>query len=378
MKKLLVTCPHGLEEITAKQISQLSNNKIKINRGGVSLEASTSLMYQINLHVRTAMHVLWEVANINAKNYDELHEQLIEIPWEFYMHSKQTFMIKTKSFSKIFENPSFSTLKVKDSIVDRFKKKHNKRPSANKIKPDIVFVVIIVENNIRVFLDSSGTPLYKRGYKTKMHVASLNECLAAGLILLTNWDGKSPFYDPMCGSGTIPIEAMLIARKIPPGIFRRKFGFMNWIDYNEDLWRDIRLKSQKNVIKIDNGLINGTDLLQNNIEVCHASASKIKCEQYITFKKMDLNDFYPKSKTGIILMNPPYGLRLESANNIEEFYIDIGNVLKQRCSGHDGYIFTANLKASKCVGLKSKSRSIIQNGKLDCRLIHYPLVKGNY
>ena len=125
MKKLLVTCPHGLEDITAKQISQLSNNKIKINRGGVSLEASTALMYQINLHVRTAMHVLWEVANLNAKDYDELHEQLIEIPWEFYMHSKQTFMIKTKSFSKIFENPSFSTLKVKDSIVDRFKKKHN-------------------------------------------------------------------------------------------------------------------------------------------------------------------------------------------------------------------------------------------------------------
>ena len=378
MKNLLITCPHGLEDITAKQISNLSDNKIKIDRGGVTLDASTSLMYKINLHVRTAMHVLYKIADVNAKNYDDLHQQLKEVHWEEHMRENQTFMIKTKSFSKIFDSASYSTLRVKDSVVDRFKEIHNKRPAADKINPDIVFVVIIVKNNIRIFLDSSGAPLYKRGYRTKIHIASLNECLAAGLILLTNWDYKSPLYDPLCGSGTIPIEAMLMARKIPPGIFRKHFGFMNWMDYDENLWNNIRSKSQEGVKKIDKKLITGSDLLQNNIEVCNSSADKIRCREYLNFKQMTLNDFYPKSKSGVILMNPPYGFRLESANSIEEFYMEIGNILKQRCSGHDGYLFTANLKASKCVGLRSKSRTIIQNGKLDCRLLHYPLSDGKY
>ena len=378
MNEYFLTCPRGLEEVTAIDVNQHINDAPEIKKGGIKFFGDLADLYKVNLYSRTGMYLLKKLLSFKATNFDFLYKKVLHYKWEEILNSSQNFSIRTKVKSKYFDNSGYTTLKIKDAIVDRIRNKTGKRPNIDKENSDVKIFVIIKNDNVNIFIDSSGRPLFMRGYRSKIHKASLNECLAAGLVLLSKWDYKTPFYDLMCGSGTIPIEAAMIAFNIPPGILRKQFGFQLWPDYNQKLWNSIILKSKKS-IKINNNIkIFGSDMFQKNIILSNDSAKKIGVNEGIKFKKNTIEHFESKETKGVIILNPPYGIRLGDEINLQSLYKQIGDVFKNKCSGFDAYIFTHNKSLAKFVGLRTKRKFILKNGQLDCRLLYYPMQDGKY
>ena len=378
MNDFFLTCPRGLEEVTAKDISHHIKDEPIIEKGGVSFIGNNSDMYKINLYSRTGMYLLKKLLFFKANNFDNLYSKVKNYKWEDVIVSPQNFSIRIKSKSNYFQNSGFATLKIKDAIVDRIRIKTGKRPNIDKLNSDIKIFVIIKDENIKIFIDSSGRPLFMRGYRTKIHKASLNECLAAGLILLSNWDKQKPFYDLMCGSGTIPIEAAMIAFNIPPGIKRTRFAFQLWPDYDQKLWQSV-IENAKSKINLNFNIdINGSDQLRKNINLSIESAKKIGLQDKINFSTENLENFKCSDNNGIVILNPPYGIRLGDEKNLQNLYQKIGDVFKNECAGFDAYIFTHNKILAKSVGLRTKRKFILKNGQLDCRLLYYPMQDGKF
>ena len=378
MNDYFLTCPRGLEEVTAKDISHHIKDEPIIEKGGVSFIGNKSDMYKINLYSRTGMYLLKKLLFFKANNFDSLYSKVKNYKWEDVIISPQNFSIRIKSKSNYFQNSGFATLKIKDAIVDRIRIKTGKRPNIDKLNSDIKIFVIIKDENIKIFIDSSGRPLFMRGYRTKIHKASLNECLAAGLILLSNWDKQKPFYDLMCGSGTILIEAAMIAFNIPPGIKRTRFAFQLWPDYDQKLWQSV-IENAKSKINLNfNVDINGSDQLRKNMNLSIESAKKIGLQDKINFSTENLENFKCSDNNGIVILNPPYGIRLGDEKNLQNLYQKIGDVFKNECAGFDAYIFTHNKILAKSVGLRTKRKFILKNGQLDCRLLYYPMQDGKF
>ena len=377
MNQYFLTCPRGLEEITSNQISKYIKDTPVIDKGGVSFKGDNLDMYMVNLHSRTGMHLLKKVLSFKINSIKELYSKIYDYSWDEIITSDKSFVIKTKTKSEIFNNSSFITLKVKDAIVDHIRSKTSSRPSIDKLNPDIRLFVIIHDNEVKIYVDSTGDPLFKRGYRSVVHKAALNESLAAGLIYLSNWDRKSPFYDIMCGSGTIPIEAAMMAYNIPSGVFRGQFAFQKWDDYDHTLWISLICKAKDN-IKIDYDIkINGSDFFQKNIDLAINSSKKMGIKN-LYFDPLDIKDFKPFHDSGTIIINPPYGNRLGDQLVINKLYKQLGDLFKTECQGFDVYMFTGNLEAIKSVGLRSKKRIILRNGKIDCRLLYYPITTGKF
>ena len=378
MNNFFLTCPRGLEEVTANDISQHIKDEPVIKKGGVSFIGNQSDMYKVNLYSRTGMYLLKKLLFFKAKNFDFLYSKIYNYEWEKVIDPLKNFSIRIKSKSNFFENSGYTTLKAKDAIVDRIRKKTGKRPSIDKINSDIKIFIIIKDDDVKIFIDSSGRPLFMRGYRSKIHKASLNECLAAGLVLLSNWNKMNPFYDLMCGSGTIPIEAAMIAYNIPPGIKRKKFAFQLWPDYNQKLWQET-IQDAKSKINLDTNVeISGSDNIKKNINLAIESTKKIGLHDKINFKTEDVENFKSIDDNGVIILNPPYGLRLGDEKNLQNLYRKIGDVFKNECSGFDAYIFTHNKVLAKSVGLRTKRKFILKNGQLDCRLLYYPMQEGKF
>jgi len=377
MEDFFLTCPRGLEETTASQISKYIKNNPIIDNGGVSFKGDLTDMYMTNLYSRTGMHLLKKIISFKSVTTDEIYNNIYEYDWNTILDSNKTFFIKTKSNSVYYKNTNFITLKVKDAIVDKIRKQNGIRPSIDKINPDFIFFIIIKDDSIKVYIDSSGDPLFKRGYRTKIHKAALNESLAAGIIYLSNWDRVSPLYDIMCGSGTIPIEAAMMAYNIPPGVFRGKFAFQKWNDYNHSLWITTLCKAKEKININDNLEITGSDYFKKNIDLSLDSSKKIGINNII-FNRLDIKDFKPAHSSGTIIINPPYGIRVGEENTIKKLYKQLGDLFKKRCHGFDVYFFTGNLEAIKSIGLRSKRKIILKNGKIDCRLLYYPMMSGKF
>ena len=378
MNNFFLTCPRGLEEVTANDIGQHINDAPIIKKGGISFFGDTSDMYKINLYSRTGMYLLKKLLFFKAKNFDYLYRKIFHYEWEKIIDCSKSFSIRIKSKSNFFENSGYTTLKAKDAIVDRIRKKTGKRPSIDKLNSDVKIFIIIKDDDIKVFIDSSGRPLFMRGYRSKIHKASLNECLAAGLVLLSNWNKVSPFYDLMCGSGTIPIEAAMIAHNIPPGIKRKRFAFQLWPDFDQTLWQKTIEHAKSNInldLKVE---INGSDSIKKNVNLAVESSKKIGLHDKINFSREDLENFKCQSEKGVIILNPPYGLRLGDEKKLQDLYQKIGDVFKNECSGFDAYIFTHNKILAKSVGLRTKRKFILKNGQLDCRLLYYPMQDGKF
>ena len=378
MNNFFLTCPRGLEEVTANDINQHINDTPIIKKGGISFFGDTSDMYKINLYSRTGMYLLKKLLFFKAKNFDYFYRKIFHYEWEKIIDCSKSFSIRIKSKSNFFENSGYTTLKAKDAIVDRIRKKTGKRPSIDKLNSDVKIFIIIKDDDIKVFIDSSGRPLFMRGYRSKIHKASLNECLAAGLVLLSNWNKVSPFYDLMCGSGTIPIEAAMIAHNIPPGIKRKRFAFQLWPDFDQTLWQKTIEDAKSNInldLKVE---INGSDSIKKNVNLAVESSKKIGLHDKINFSREDLENFKCQSEKGVIILNPPYGLRLGDEKKLQDLYQKIGDVFKNECSGFDAYIFTHNKILAKSVGLRTKRKFILKNGQLDCRLLYYPMQDGKF
>tara|TARA_B100000945_G_C20425056_1_gene620060 strand:+ start:4609 stop:5763 length:1155 start_codon:yes stop_codon:yes gene_type:complete len=375
-QKYFITCPRGLEKITAQNISRFCQ-QIKINNGGVSFTGDLKSLYNINLNSRTGMFVLLELYKFRSNDINELYSKIYNYSWGKIILPSDTFSIKVNSRSNNFRNSNYLTLKIKDAIVDRIRKDKGNRPNISKNEPNYSIVVVNYQNDFRIYLNSSGVSLNKRGYRNKIHKASLNESLAAGLIMLTGWDGEQALYDPMCGSGTIPLEAALIGFNIPPGIFRKKFAFQIWNNYDETLWYSV-LKNAKDRIKKSKIDIFGYDILQTNISLAKVSAERISLHKNIEFHQLDLCSFSPQKKQGIIITNPPYGFRVGDISKLKELYKQIGTTLKNQCCNMDAYIFSGNKELAKEIGLRSSKKIILKNGDIECRFLHFPIKSGKY
>ena len=373
-----LTCPRGLEKQAQIDLSTLIQSSI-IGKGGIQFNADKETLYNINLHSRIGMHLLVKLFEFNASDENILYNKVYALEWGHIISPKQTFIIKIKGKSKIFSNNNYTVLKIKDAIVDKIKKSKFSRPSIDKVNPDIIISIFINDDNIIIYQDSTGTSLHKRGYRNKIHRAMLNESLAAGLIMMSNWNKLDPFYDLMCGSGTLPIEAALMAHNIAPGLLRDNFSFQNWADYEEGLFLKLQKKAEKNIKLNPNIKIYGFDIAFQNIAISLSSIKSINLNKVVIFKKQDIKDFNPYDNKGVIMINPPYGERLKhNIDELQDLYQLIGNILKSRCTGFNSYIFTSNLEAVKSIGLRSKIRIPLKNGKLDCRLLHYPIQHGSY
>ena len=365
----------GLEEVLAAELTALGANDIQIGRRMVSFSGDKEMMYKANFCLRTAIRILKPIKHFTAQDADEVYEQIKAIHWEDYLSVDNSFAIDAVVFSEEFRHSKFVSYRIKDAIVDYFREKTGKRPNVRINKPDVLLNIHIADNNCTLSLDSSGESLHRRGYRQEAVEAPLNEVLAAGMILMTGWHGECDLIDPMCGSGTIPIEAALIARNIAPGVFRKEFAFEKWPDFDRDLFDEIYNDDSQErefthkIYGYDNNPKANT-IAMHNIKAAGVSKDVVlKLQPFQQFEQ-------PKEKS-IIITNPPYGERI-SSNDLLELYEMIGERLKHAFTGNTAWILSYRDECFDKIGLKATKRIPLLNGALDCEFRQYEIFDGKY
>jgi len=364
----------GLENVLAGELKALGAESVSVERRAVSFMGDQELMYKANFHLRTALKILKPIAEFEVPNRDDLYDQAKKIEWSKYLVLGKSFALDSTVQSEMFVNTMYASLKVKDAIVDQFREATGKRPSVNPENPDVRINVYLMGNHCILSLDSSGESLHKRGYRVGQGDAPINEVLAAGMILLTGWHGEKDFIDPMCGSGTLLIEAALIAKGIPPGMYRKSFGFEQWPDFNEKLFSEICNGEYEKEINCN---IIGSDISIKDIAIAKANVKSASLSKVISLQVEDVVNLEPSSATGIIVTNPPYGERMKP-QSIAELYTSIGNTLKNRFTGFEAWIISSSLDGLKSVGLKPAKKIDLFNGALACSYRCYELFQGSH
>jgi len=363
----------GLEEVLMGELRTLGAQDIKKMNRAVSFKGDIGFLYKANLNLRTALRILKPIKYFQAYNDQELYKKLKEIDWFKIFKLNNTFSTSATTNSDTFSHSKFASLLLKDAIVDKFREKYNKRPNVDIKEADIHINLHIAKNTCTVSLDSSGISLHKRGYKVNSLEAPINEVLAAGLILLSDWDKKKDFHDPMCGSGTILIEAAMIAQNIPVNIFRKKFSFQNWNDFDSDLWEKIKDVSLNKEITF-NGKISGGDISNKAINICKKNINNALMNNTIEAFQSDFFSTKIKEDT-FVLFNPPYGERLQLNNT--NFYENTGNTLKHSYEGCNVWLISSDLLEMKFIGLKPTRKIKVMNGKLECSFRKFEIYKGS-
>jgi putative N6-adenine-specific DNA methylase len=377
----------GLEEVLAQELTALGANNVQIGRRAVSFTGDKAMLYRANFCLRTALRVLVEIKSEKLKLKGErkkpedlLYEIVKSVDWSKYMTVDNTFAVDATVYSDIFRNSRFVTYRVKDAVADYWQEKAGKRPNVNTEHPDLRINVHIANEQVTVSLDSSGESLHKRGYRVATTEAPLSEVLAAGMLLLAGWQGQSDFYDPMCGSGTLPVEAALIARNIAPGVFRKEFGFERWPDFDEELWSDIYNDDSRE--REFTHKIYGSDASFYAIQQAQKNVKAAGLTKDIILRQIRMEEL-SNEKMGkcenekmLVMLNPPYGERLASNKDMEELYGKIGTALKHRFTGATAWIISSNDAAMKCIGLKPSRKIRLLNGELDCQFNRYDLFAG--
>ena len=363
----------GLENVLATELSNLGAEKITVLNRAVSYTGNQAMLYKTNLWLRTALKILKPIHSFKAKNEVELYKGISQIDWSQYMNVEDTLSIHTTVSSDYFNHSQFVALKSKDAIVDQFRNKFGKRPSIDTENPSILLNIHLTNDECLVSIDSSGESLHKRGYRLNSILAPINEVLAAGMILLTGWDANTNFIDPMCGSGTIPIEAALIAYNIPPGIFRKKFAFENWMDFDRDLFESVYDEDAES--DKFNKLILGSDISAGAIRIATENAKNAFLLNKIQLKVQSFESLFPPEEGGVVIMNPPYGERLRK-NNIEQMYRSMGNQMKRMYNGYDVWILSGNLDAIDQIGLRPSKKITLFNGAIECKFNKYEIYTG--
>lgn len=372
--KIIIKTSFGLEQALESELKQFDISNIEIGNRAISFNGNKTDLYRLNLWLRTANRILVPIATFRINSDNDLYEKVKKIDWNSYFDVKQTFAIDSTVFSPIFNHTKYAAFKTKDAIVDLFREKYGIRPSVNTENPDIrINLHIDAENNCTISLDSSGDPLFKRGYRDSRSIAPIKEDLAAGLILLSDWDKKSTFIDLFCGSGTILIEAAMIAKNIPPNIKREKFGFMNWKDYDQKLFHQLKKEASELEIPLENKII-GVEISGRVLGMARANIASANLLNVIELHKKDFREFSAPKDKGVILSNPPYGERI--TDDINELYQDFGDTLKQKYAGYSAWFISSNMEALKKVGLKPTKKIKLFNGNLECRLMNYQMYDG--
>jgi len=371
--RLAAKTSSGLEEILANEIKALGGQNITLGNRAVFYEGDLKVIYKSNYFLRTALRVLKEIEFFHFKNVEQFYLKCKNIDWVQYFGVEQSFVIhSTVGNSVDFTNSMFASLKAKDAIADYFRNKLGKRPNVDTENPEIVIDLHIHGDTCVVSLDSSGESLHKRGYRMNQGEAPLNEVLASGMIQLAGWSGNSDFLDPMCGSGTLPIEAAMIAYNIPAGKFRKNYAFENWNDYDQLLFDDIKKSTIKKDFKYN---IYASDISGSNLLNAQTNARRALVFNKIKFQVSDFKDLNFDFQNGMIIINPPYGERLKE-KGLNELYAMIGERLKHQYAGSTAWILSSSMESFKYVGLKPEIRLDLYNGALKCKFNKYKMFTG--
>jgi putative N6-adenine-specific DNA methylase len=372
---IAVTTLFGLEEILAEELREIGAQKVEIGNRVVHCQGNLKLIYHACLQLRHAIRVLVFVEEFIARGPEELYKKAKKMEWETLFPANKTFSINFAVHSELYSHTMYASLKLKDAIVDRFREVTGTRPSVNKEYPDYQFLLHISDEFVSIYLDASGETLNRRGYRDESVMAPINETLASGIIKFTGWDGSVPLMDGMCGSGTIPIEAVYIARKIPSQWYRPRFGFMTWKNYDFDMWKAVREEAKEHVRDLQTPVF-ASDQSAEAIHATQVNCKNARLEKYIRIQQKDFENLEKTGEKGVLILNPPYGERLDP-EDINEFYRMIGDHLKQNFQGWDAWIITSNKEALKHLGLRTARRIKLFNGPLETRLVHYPLYQGS-
>jgi putative N6-adenine-specific DNA methylase len=375
MKQLdfFATTAKGLEDLLADELLALECTGVNSANGGVYFQGSIYDGYRACLWLRTANRVLMPVANFSCPSQEALFENTYALPWETYLTPNMTLAVDANLRDSALTHSRFAALKTKDAIVDRIRERCGQRPNVNPKDPDLRINVHIAKNQCTVSLDLAGTGLHRRGYRRDPTVAPLKETLAAGLVAMTGWDRQTHFVDPMCGSGSLPVEAALLASNTAPGLLSPNFGFQRWLDFDASVWQELLEEAKQDQQLIPDNLIFGSDRERKAVELARRNAESSGVGKKVRWSQHDFAKLEPPAAKGTLICNPPYGERIGEEAKLEAFYGKIGDTLKQNWKGWTAWVFTGNLPLSKRIGLKPSRRIVLFNGPIECRLLKYEL-----
>ncbi len=365
----------GLENVLADELKELGASSVEVGNRVVFFRGDKALMYKANYLCRTALRVLKPIGVFSVKNEQELYEKVKRIDWPTLFDVEKTFVVSASVFHSSLTNSLYVALKTKDAIADQFREKLGKRPFVSKENAQMHINVHISQDECTISLDSSGDSLHKRGYRVAVDKAPLNEVLAAGMIKLSGWKQDGDFIDPMCGSGTIPIEAAMMAMHIPAGYYRKHFSFEHWNDFDSELLEKIKKEASEEICEYDNPII-ASDKSYKAFGIARSNLRNAGLHKDIMLLNKPFAKVNPESGKGILIFNPPYGLRLEE-DELIELYKHIGDVLKNRFQGYEAWIITGNLEVAKFIGLRPSRKIILYNGPLESRFIKFEMYSGS-
>jgi putative N6-adenine-specific DNA methylase len=373
---VIITCNKRLSPYLQQEVKELGFDIVRAFPTGVELKVSINDTIKLNLNLRTASQILYSLKEFTANNPTELYDELSQIAWEELIQFDGYFSVSSNVDNETISTPLFANVKVKDAIVDRIKEKKGMRPNSGPDNNKAVVHLYWKDDRAEIFLDTSGETLAKHGYRKIPGKAPMLEALAASTIIASKWDGNSPFVNPMCGSGTLAIEAALIATNRKPGLLRMNYSFMHFIGYDETVFFQERRVLKDQINKKAAPQIIASDISEEAINVSKMNARTAGVEQLISFEVCDFAETHVPKEGGVILFNPEYGERLGTHSKLEITYKRMGDFMKQECKGYRGYIFTGNPDLAKKIGLRASRRIEFYNGKLDCRLLEYELYEG--
>ena len=379
MKKnrIFITCSRGIDHYLEQEVAQLKFPIFLRTQAGIETEGTMKNAMDLNLRLRTGLRVLFLVNEFSAEDPESLYRNIHAIPWEEIISPSGYFSITSTVDTPTIDNTRYASQKCKDAIVDRFMKKFNKRPDSGPERDRAVFHLHWQGEDCRIYIDTSGEPLSRRGYRKIPYQAPLQETLASALVMASGWHDRDCFINPMCGSGTIAIEAALLALKRPSAILRDNFGFMHLKGYDDQEWIELRNKAKA---EAQNGLQNriiANDISHEAVDAARKNALTAGVEHLIEFSIGDFADAAVPEGGGVVLMNPEYGERLGKAAELEKVYRRIGDFLKQKCRGYRGYVLTGKPDLAKKIGLRSSRKMLFFNGPIECRLLEYELYSGS-
>jgi putative N6-adenine-specific DNA methylase len=374
--QFFATCPRGLEALLADELSHHKTHKILATDGGVSFEGSLETMYRVNLHSRIATRILSRVGHGTYASEEDIYKAAFKLQWPSWFKVSQTIRVKVTGVKCPLKSLDFVTLRIKDAVCDRFREEGALRPSVSVRDPDVRIHAYLTQNQYQLYLDTSGSPLYQRGFRDVSVIAPLRENLAAGIILLSGWKPGKPFLDPMCGSGTFLIEAAMMAVNQPPGL-KRTFGFQKLKSFDETLWKKIETEAMHQMKPIEFLEIYGSDIDLRAVRVARHNLKVAGLEEVAKVMQSDFIKLEPPISEGVLVTNPPYGQRLGEDEDLKEVYPLWASHMKASFGGWDTYFLTADLEMPKDMRLKPSKKTPLFNGALECRLFEIKMVSGS-
>lgn len=373
MNHYFATVARGLELIAAQELERLGAQDVRPDFTGVHFAGDLTLLYRVNLWARTIFRVLVTLREFPCPNADRLYQEVQNTAWEQYLQPHNTLSVNSTGGNQQLNHTHFTALQVKNAIVDQQRDQFGQRSSVDTENPDVRINAHIHQDHCILSLDSSGASLHRRGYRPAMGIAPLKETLAAALLDLAEWEPSLPFLDPLCGSGTLPLEASLKALNIAPGLFRYQFAFEKWSDFDAALWEQLLQEAQTNELSELKAPIAGSDRDPDILNQAQINAQQCGVADQVTFSQTELSQLEAPSDSGVIICNPPYGERLGEARELGDFYKLLGDVFKQRFKGWTAFVLTGNKELAKRVGLKAARRIPVYNGAIACTLLKYEL-----